>query len=114
MNRKKTVDNIMSNMPDITEDTKIAKVLELRGDSQFLVQLCSGQEIENQSQTLVSLPSKFKNLVYVKRGMGIFNPFIKGSFVLVTRTLNKTKIKGEVVFVFFAHHIKELKIQGKW
>lgn len=58
------------------------------------------------SLDLVSLPSKFQRLIWVRRG----------TFVIVEpdTTESKTKIRGEIVHILLPQDIKELKGLGQW
>ncbi len=54
---------------------------------------------------LVSLPSKFQRLIWVRRG----------TFVIVEPDREtKAKIRGEIVHILLPQDIKELKGLGKW
>ncbi|KAI8364641.1 uncharacterized protein BYT42DRAFT_589914 [Radiomyces spectabilis] len=77
-----------------------ARVLGPRGNHQHEVQFVNGE------QTLVTLPPRFRNLVWVKRG----------HYVVVDPSSGTTseKVGGEIVHVLFPKHIKQLEQDGKW
>ncbi|CAG8741702.1 11113_t:CDS:2, partial [Acaulospora morrowiae] len=79
---------------------KIARVLGGRGKNLHEVQLPNG------TTTLCSLPPKFRNLVWVKRG----------SYVIISpfESEKPNKIGGDIVHVLFPEHVKYLKSEGMW
>jgi probable RNA-binding protein EIF1AD len=77
----------------------ICKIIETRGGGLFSV------SSENEAIQLVSLPSRFQKLIWVKRG----------SFVVVEPDpLSRTKVNGEIVNILFAKDIHELKRNQQW
>jgi hypothetical protein len=58
-------------MPEMAESQRIAKVTEIRGNGIFSCAFAEELEFGNERifELLVSLPSKFKNLLWVKRGV---------------------------------------------
>ena len=60
--KQKTTNNLLKSIPLPTETQKISKVLNWRGKNLFEIQFSDG------SITLCTLPPKFRNLIWVKRG----------------------------------------------
>ncbi|KAI7872596.1 hypothetical protein BDF14DRAFT_1755064 [Spinellus fusiger] len=77
-----------------------ARSLGPRGNHQHQVEYADG------TQTLVVLPPKFRNTIWVKRG----------HYVIVDPMAGTTsdKVGGEIIQVLFPQHIKWLKQAGKW
>lgn len=59
--KRKTINDLQT-LPDIKKDQIITQVKDLRGNSTF--EVCTS----DSKLFLVNLPTKFKNLVFVKRG----------------------------------------------
>ncbi|KAI8097153.1 uncharacterized protein BX664DRAFT_325669 [Halteromyces radiatus] len=85
---------------EIQEHQKYARSLGPRGNHQHEVEFLDG------SKKLVTMPPRFRNLVWVKRG----------HFVVVDPSLGTVseKVGGEIVQVLFPKHIKSLQQAGKW
>ncbi|CAG8455680.1 2480_t:CDS:2 [Acaulospora colombiana] len=98
--KQKTTSQILTSNPIPTESQKISRVLGGRGKNLHEVQFPDG------TITLCSLPPKFRNLVWVKRG----------SYVIISpsESENSSKIGGDIVHVLFPEHIKYLKSEGIW
>lgn len=54
--------NALTDLPEPTEDEKIAQVLELRGSNLVEVECADGEKI------LCQIPTKFRKLVWIRRG----------------------------------------------
>ncbi|KAI7894935.1 uncharacterized protein EV154DRAFT_497425 [Mucor mucedo] len=99
MGKKQTARNQLDDDFEITGDQTYARSLGPRGNHQHEVELLDG------SKTLVTLPPKFRNVVWLKRG----------HYVIVDPTVGITeKVGGEIAFVLFPKNIKDLKAAGKW
>ena len=63
-------------------------------------------EVETASaeKYLVSMPTKFRKNVWIKRG----------DFVLVQPISEGEKVKAEIVNILYADQIKYIQSQGKW
>ncbi|KAF7725535.1 hypothetical protein EC973_009565 [Apophysomyces ossiformis] len=81
-------------------EQQYARVIGPRGNSQHEVEFADG------SRKLVTLPPRFRNTVWVKRG----------HYVIVDPSLGTTsdKVCGEIVRVLFPKHIKVLENDGEW
>ncbi|RWS07012.1 NADH dehydrogenase [ubiquinone] 1 alpha subcomplex assembly factor 5-like protein [Dinothrombium tinctorium] len=91
---KEVVDNYL-----VPEDPQqIVKVLASRGNNLHLVATESGE------QFLVSMPTKFRRNVWIKRG----------DFVIVEPIEEGDKVKAEIVHILLKHQIKYIKDEGKW
>lgn len=81
-----------------TETQSIVKILSSKGNNLH--------EVENPdgSVFLVSMPTKFRKNVWVKRG----------DFVLMESIEEGDKVKGEMVRILTKEHIKYFKEDGVW
>ncbi|CAB4389624.1 unnamed protein product [Rhizophagus irregularis] len=99
--KQKTTNNLLKSVPLPTETQKISKVLNWRGKNLFEIQFSDG------NTTLCTLPPKFRNLIWVKRGSYvIINP--------INETERVNKIGGEIEHVLFPEHVKNFKSEGIW
>ncbi|ORX60607.1 nucleic acid-binding protein [Hesseltinella vesiculosa] len=101
MGKKQTAE-LLLNIDDfqLQNGQQYAQVMGPRGNHQHEVEFTDG------SRKLVTLPPKFRNLVWVKRG----------HFVVVDPSMGTVseKVGGEIVHVLFPKHIKMLQQQGQW
>lgn len=81
-----------------TEDQMIVKVTCGRGNNLHEVETCEG------SKFLVSMPTKFRKSVWIKRG----------DFVVVEPIAEGVKVKAEIVHILYSMQIKSLKEQDMW
>ncbi|KAI9480271.1 MAG: hypothetical protein EXX96DRAFT_561877 [Benjaminiella poitrasii] len=99
MGRKQTTRNQLDDEIEIEQGQVYARSLGPRGNHQHEVQFIDG------SKTLVTLPPRFRNVVWLKRG----------HYVIVDPSVGVSeKVGGEIVHVLFPKHIKDLKTSGKW
>jgi probable RNA-binding protein EIF1AD len=63
--RKHLTDSVLHDLPEPTDNERIAKVVATRGGNQFDIILANQSQEESQ---LALLPTKFHKLVWVKRG----------------------------------------------
>ncbi|XP_021344411.1 probable RNA-binding protein EIF1AD, partial [Mizuhopecten yessoensis] len=61
-------------------------------------------ESQNQDKFLVSMPTKFRKNVWIKRG----------DFVLVQPIEEGDKVKAEIVTILYKEQIKYIKSEGLW
>lgn len=80
------------------EDQQIVKVLSGRGNNLHEVQAPDG------STFLVSMPTKFRRNVWIKRG----------DYVLVEPIKEGDKVKAEIVRVLTQEHVRCFKREGVW
>ncbi|KAI8048339.1 uncharacterized protein B0P05DRAFT_564526 [Gilbertella persicaria] len=99
MGKKQTTRNQLDDDFEIEGQQRYARALGPRGNHQHEVEFTDG------SKTLVTLPPRYRNVVWVKRG----------HYVIVDPTVGVSeKVGGEIVHVLFPKHIKDLKAAGKW
>ncbi|KAF9179720.1 putative RNA-binding protein eif1ad [Haplosporangium sp. Z 767] len=101
MSRRKQVPaDILTEVPELEEGQRFARVLATRGKNIHEVQFSDGEEL------LVNLPPKFRSLVWVKRG----------SYVIIepAEEQDRTKVGGDIIAVLFPDHIKHYKQVGIW
>lgn len=96
--KKKYVIKELDDDYTLHEGQELAKILGIRGNQLYEVKTASGE------QFLVSMPKKFRNTVWVK----------VGSIIAIESIEEGNKVKGEIVRVFQKHHIKQMKVDGKW
>lgn len=85
--------------------------LELPKEGQQIVRVVAGRgnnlhEVEDASGALflVSMPTKYRRNVWIKRG----------DFVLVEPILEGDKVKAEIVLILTAEHIHYYRTSGNW
>ncbi len=61
-------------------------------------------ETSEGEKYLVSMPTKFRKNVWIKRG----------DFVLIQPIEEGEKVKAEIVAILYAEQIKYIQNQGKW
>ncbi|KAI9251191.1 phosphatidylserine decarboxylase-domain-containing protein [Sporodiniella umbellata] len=100
MGKKQTIRNQIDQDIEISENQRYARTLGPRGNHQHEV------EFADSTKTLVTLPPRFRNLVWIKRGY----------FVVVDATTGTVseKVGGEIAHVLYPKDIKHLKAAGKW
>ncbi|XP_060581931.1 probable RNA-binding protein EIF1AD [Ruditapes philippinarum] len=79
--------------------------------SQQIVRISAGRgnnlhevETENNERFLVSMPTKFRKNVWIKRG----------DFVMIEPIGEGDKVKAEIVNILYKDQIKYIKDEGKW
>ncbi|KAG0328901.1 hypothetical protein BG004_002450 [Podila humilis] len=99
--RKQATTDIITDIPELEEGQRFARVLGSRGKNIHEVQFSNSEE-----GILVNLPPKFRSLVWVKRG----------SYVIIepAEEEEKSKVAGDISAVLFPDHIKHYKQQGIW
>ncbi|KAI8330880.1 hypothetical protein BC941DRAFT_439828 [Chlamydoabsidia padenii] len=101
MGKKHTAQNLLdADEFEIQPHQHYARSLGPRGNHQHEVEFIDG------TKKLVTMPPRFRNLVWVKRG----------HFVVVDPSLGTVseKVGGEIVQVLFPKHIKALQQAGQW
>lgn len=109
--RKTLTDSVLNDFPEPQEDEKVAKVVATRGSNQFDILLPSTNTDHHSTPQLAILPTKFRKLVWVKRG----------DFVIV---MTATNGKGEendsggirfiISHILYKEQIKHLKTKDLW
>ncbi|KAI8641447.1 hypothetical protein BD408DRAFT_418055 [Parasitella parasitica] len=99
MGKKQTARDQLDNNFEIKQGQVYARSMGPRGNQQHEVEFIDGEK------KLVTLPPRFRNLVWLKRG----------HYVIVDPTVGVSeKVAGEIVSVLFPKNIKDLKAAGKW
>ena len=83
-------------LPDGTK--KVVKVVASKGNNLHEV------ENENGNKFLVSMPTKFRKNVWIKRG----------DFVLIEAIEEGDKVKGEIVNILYKDQVKYIKENNLW
>ena len=91
---------------------KIVQIIAGRGNNlhevfdpngQSSTEITSNQELST-NKYLVSMPTKFRKNVWIKRG----------DFVVVEPIIEGDKVKAEIVQILYKEQIKYIKDQGQW
>ncbi|KAG7198422.1 hypothetical protein KM043_005810 [Ampulex compressa] len=96
--KRKYVEKEISEMRIPTESQSIVQVIEPRGNNLHEVVDAMGE------QYLVSMPTKFRRNIWVKRG----------HFVLVEPIAEGDKVKAEIIQILTREHIKYYRAQNCW
>lgn len=96
--KKHVISEIMDDNYYTVENQTLVKVLGPRGNHLYEVIAADGTTF------LASMPSKFRNTVWIKNG----------SFVVIEPIEEGNKVKGEIVKILLKHHIKQMKKDGNW
>lgn len=96
--RKHVTKEILEDYYVPEDDEIIVKIVTGRGNNLHEVMTPKGE------QYLVSMPTKFRRNVWVKRG----------DFVVVSPIKEGVKVQGEIVYILYAKQIKYLKSEKIW
>ncbi|KAJ1565280.1 hypothetical protein HK096_003655 [Nowakowskiella sp. JEL0078] len=92
-----------NDVPELTNTQKIARVVLAKGGFLYDIELPK-ESILIPNVCLVSLPARFRNVLWIKRG----------SFVIVEKLDTGTKVWGDIVEVLLPNQIKTLKANNIW
>ncbi|KAI8593172.1 hypothetical protein BDZ88DRAFT_405734 [Geranomyces variabilis] len=108
MGRKQhTSQEALESLPLPTPATPVARVIDNRGGGNYDVLIASNSDPAATETLIVSLPAKFRKLIWVK----------KGNFVIIQladETSAGGKVGGEILNVLFPDQIKHIKSKGLW
>lgn len=96
--RKHVVKEVLDDFVVPDPKQQIVKILVSRGNNLHEVETSDG------SKYLVSMPSKFRKSVWIKRG----------DFVIVDPIEEGNKVCAEIVHILYSKQIKYLKTEGLW
>lgn len=96
--RKHVVKEVLGDYVTPTEDQQIMRVLGSNGNNLHEAVTESGE------QFLLSMPTKFRKNIWIKRG----------DFVIVDPIKEGGKVKGEITFILYRDHIQYLRKLGSW
>ncbi len=99
--RKHITTQLINSYPEPQPSESIVRVISTRGTNQVEV------EYPNKEKILVMMPSKFKKLIWTK----------KGDYLIISTDRsegNRGKIKGIIEHILVTHQIKHLKKLGVW
>ncbi len=99
--RKHITTQLINSYPEPLPNESIVRVISTRGTNQVEV------EYPNKEKILVMMPSKFKKLIWTK----------KGDYLIISTDRsegNRGKIKGIIEHILVTHQIKHLKKLGVW
>ncbi|XP_065204114.1 probable RNA-binding protein EIF1AD [Planococcus citri] len=98
LKKKHVMNEILSGDVEIKDGHQLVKVLKTQGNHLYEVQTTDNR------QFLVSMPSKFRNTIWIK----------PGSFVIIEFIAEGNKVKGEIVKILLKEHVKEMKKDSRW
>ncbi|XP_045480997.1 probable RNA-binding protein EIF1AD [Harmonia axyridis] len=81
-----------------TENQQIVKIVESKGNNLHEV------ETADKTRFLVSMPTKFRKNIWIKRG----------DFIIIEPIQEGVKVKGEIVRILTSEHIKYYKQDNIW
>ncbi|XP_006002516.1 probable RNA-binding protein EIF1AD [Latimeria chalumnae] len=96
--RKHVVKQVMEEYIVPSEQQQIVKVTRSPGNNLHEVETAEGERF------LVSMPTKFRKNIWIKRG----------DFVIVDPIEEGEKVKAEITFILYKDHISHLKKEGLW
>ncbi|KAL4238701.1 putative RNA-binding protein eif1ad [Mactra antiquata] len=96
--RKHVVKEVLDDYILPEDDQEIVRVIVGRGNNLHEV------ENDKNEKYLVSMPTKFRKNVWIKRG----------DFVLVEPISEGDKVKAEIITILYKDQIKYIKDEGKW
>lgn len=96
--RKHVVKEVLGEHMVPSDHQQIVKVLRTPGNNLHEVETAQGQRF------LVSMPSKYRRNIWIKRG----------DFLIVDPIEEGEKVKAEISFVLCKDHVRSLKKDGRW
>ena len=100
--RKHVTNKILNEDPVPQSTERIVRVVEARGSNQYQVEYPNGQKV------LCLRPSKFRNIVFIKRG----------DFLIIQPEpddpQDRSKVRSIINHVLFPDHVRNLKTLGVW
>lgn len=89
--------------PDPTKKQQIVRIISSRGNNLHEVE--TGNDESDTNETfLVSMPMKFRNNIWIKRG----------DFIIIEEIEEGNKVRGEIVRMLSPEHVKEFTKDGIW
>lgn len=89
--------------PDPTKKQQIVRVISSRGNNLHEVETGNCESDSNET-FLVSMPMKFRNNIWIKRG----------DFIIIEEIEEGNKVRGEIVRILSPEHVKEFTKDGIW
>ncbi|XP_055466558.1 probable RNA-binding protein EIF1AD isoform X1 [Psammomys obesus] len=96
--RKHVVQEMLGEHMVPSDQQQIVKVLRTPGNNLHEVETAQGQRF------LVSMPSKYRKNIWIKRG----------DFLIVDPIEEGEKVKAEISFVLCKNHVRSLQKEGHW
>jgi probable RNA-binding protein EIF1AD len=117
--RKHLTDSVMNDLPVPQQDERIAKVVATRGGNHFDILLSSAEEdmrhIQTRKPRLCILPTKFRKLVFIKRGDFVIVETSVGYDAQEEATADKEGgVRCIVKHILYKDQIKNLKAKDLW
>ena len=105
--RKNVEKEVLEALPEPEEGQHIVEVVQSHGSNIFLVKMADGE-----TQTLARLPTRFRNLIWVKRGSYLLCSSSEAEYLTAAGTAGRVTLNVE--YVLFERQVKHLKTLGKW
>ncbi|GKY96976.1 hypothetical protein MPSEU_000656500 [Mayamaea pseudoterrestris] len=115
--RKHLTDSVMNDLPIPQADERIAKVVATRGGNQFdiLLSLSAQDDASARKSRLCILPTKFRKLVFIKRGDFVIVETSVGNDAAVEEEADKEGgVRCIVKHILYKDQIKHLKAKELW
>ena len=96
--KKFVAKEVLEDYPEPRDDQEIVRIVCPRGNNLHEAEWVNGEK------HLVSMPTKFRKSVWIKRG----------DFVIVEPITEGDKVKAEIIHILFPDQIKELKRNKQW
>uniref|UniRef100_UPI00398E4167 probable RNA-binding protein EIF1AD n=1 Tax=Pristiophorus japonicus TaxID=55135 RepID=UPI00398E4167 len=96
--RKHVVKEVLGDYAPPSEKQQIVRVLGTPGNNLHEVETPEGEHF------LVSMPTKFRKNIWIKRG----------DFLIVDPIEEGEKVKAEITSILYKEHIKQLRKEGVW
>nr|XP_015194326.1 PREDICTED: probable RNA-binding protein EIF1AD isoform X1 [Lepisosteus oculatus]XP_015194328.1 PREDICTED: probable RNA-binding protein EIF1AD isoform X1 [Lepisosteus oculatus] len=96
--RKHVVQEVLGDHVTPTGRQQIVRVLGSPGNNLHEAETAQGERF------LVSMPTKFRKNIWIKRG----------DYLIVEPIEEGEKVKGEIIFILYKDHIRQLRKEGAW
>jgi translation initiation factor IF-1 len=104
--RKNVEKEVLEALPEPEEGQHIVEVVQSHGSNIFLVTMQDG------GQTLARLPTRFRNLIWVKRGTFLLCSSSDAEYLTASGAAGRVTLNVE--YVLFERQVKHLKALKKW
>ena len=106
--RKNVEKEVLEALPEPEEGQHIVQVVQSHGSNIFLVAM----QDDARTQTLARLPTRFRNLIWVKRGTFLLCSSSEAEYLTASGDAGRVTLNVE--YVLFERQVKHLKSIGKW
>lgn len=112
--RKSVTEEVLNSFPepDVAAGERVAQVVQSRGGNILQVLVADEEDDGPDSSSLAILPTKFRKLIWVKRGDFLIVSGTSHDFL--TAAGEKGKVKFMVEHILYKEQVKHLKEVGLW